>query len=130
MDCQITITVSCKTVFYLYSHTKCLEILSILPCSLISLHLFTGLSLFLLNSSYTYQLEEFVFVISDLLCEVVHYCSPFSPFQAEIALLFSLILWCYFLIKYLYYGLFHISLAVYTRSLPQTYSQKERIIVY
>lgn len=51
--------------------------------------------------------------------------------RAIYTLLFDpVILWHIFLIKCLYYGIFHISLAVYKLSLHPTQSQKERTIVY
>lgn len=67
----------------------------VLPCFFMSLHLSTRPSLFLLNPFYVYQLDEFLFIIYDLLCKVFHYLSPLSLLQAQLAVLFSLTL-CHF----------------------------------
>lgn len=82
----------CLLYTHLFSLTKLLEIPLVLPCSFVSLHCSTGLPLFPLNLSYTYQLDELLFITHNLLCGVFHDVSPFSPLCAELGVLFSLIL--------------------------------------
>lgn len=83
----------CLLYTHLFSLTKLLEIPLVLPCSFVSLHCSTGLPLFPLNLSYTYQLDELLFITHNLLCGVFHDVSPFSSLYAELGVLFSLILW-------------------------------------
>lgn len=135
MDCQITITVSCKTIFYLLSHTKWLESPSALPCSFN--WIFQQTTHFPFKLFLHYQLDEFQFVTwsslqSLLLSLTFLFTSSRDSWLCSFPWSCDIVSFFFFFLERecLYYGLFSISLAVYNMSLYQTQSQKERTIVY